>query len=561
MFHMTPGIHDQLTRTIQRSPWHGWGDPSDAHPLPERSWAMLRRELGVTRRAQPTPPVALADVRLPESRLSADDLAALRAAVGTAYVHTDRLARVEHAAGKSYVDLRRLRDGDAADAPDVVVTPGDASEVEALLRVCRDRRFAVVPFGGGTSVVGGVSGSAGPFAATVCIDLRRLNRMLAIDPVSRTAVFQPGLRGPEVEAALRPHGFTLGHYPQSHQEATIGGYVATRSAGQASTGYGRVDEIVRGATLATPEGTLRLDMRAPASAAGPRLLDLVVGSEGALGIITEVTMAVAPMPSQTAYAAVAFDSFEAAVDGLRQLAQDLPHGLRPDIVRLSDADETRVSLALAGRAGRALTAYTTARRLSAPCLVVLLWEGTDARELDARRAATWDVLRRADAVRMPSAIARAWEKGRFSGPYLRDELMGHGVLVETLETATSWANLVALHDEVAAAIRTVWAGAGLPVIVQCHVSHVYATGASLYFTVVGPEAPDPVAQWRAVKTAATAAIIDGGGTVTHHHAVGTDHVDGLTAEVGELGMRVLRAVKETLDPTGILNPGKLVPLA
>ena len=159
---------------------------------------------------------------------------------------------------------------------------------------------------------------------------------------------------------------------------------------------------------------------------------------------------------------------------------------------------------------------------------------------------------------MPSAIAHAWEKGRFSGPYLRDELMGHGVLVETLETATSWANLVALHDRIAAAIRAVSADQGVPVIVQCHVSHVYPTGASLYFTVVAPEAADPLAQWCAVKTAATAAIVAGGGTVTHHHAVGTDHVDGLAAEVGELGMRVLRAVKDTLDPTGILNPGKLV---
>lgn len=558
MFHMTSAAQDALTRTISRSPWHGWGDPADAHPLPDRSWTMLRRELGVTRRPQPTRPVALEDVRLPESRLAPDDLAALRAVVGTAYVHTDRLARVEHAAGKSYLDLRRLRDGDAADAPDVVVTPADATEIEQLLSVCRDRRLAVVPFGGGTSVVGGVTGSPGPFAAAVSIDLRRLNRMLSIDPVSRTAVFQPGMRGPDVEGALRPHGFTLGHYPQSHQEATIGGYVATRSAGQASTGYGRIDEIVRGATLATPEGTLRLDMRAPASAAGPRLLDLVVGSEGALGIITEVTMAIAPMPSQTAYAALAFPSFGEAAEGLRSLAQDLPHGIRPDVVRLSDPDETRVSLGLAGRAGQALAAYTKARRLPAACLVVLLWEGNDARTLRERKAASWEVLRRAGAVRMPSAIAHAWEKGRFSGPYLRDELMGHGVLVETLETATSWANLVALHDRVAAAIRAVSTDQGVPVIVQCHVSHVYPTGASLYFTVVAPEAADPLAQWRAVKTAATAAIVAGGGTVTHHHAVGTDHVDGLAAEVGELGMRVLRAVKDTLDPTGILNPGKLV---
>ncbi len=560
MFHMTSTVRDALTRSIQRSPWHGWGDPADAHPLSDRSWSMLRRELGVTRRTPPEPPIDLEDVRIPDSRLTLEDLAALRAVVGTGQVHTDRLARVEHAAGKSYLDLRRLRDGDALDAPDAVITPGSAAEVEELLAVCRDRHLAVVPFGGGTSVVGGVAGSAGACPAAVSIDLRRLNQMMSIDPVSRTAVFQPGLRGPEVEAALRPHGFTLGHFPQSHQEATIGGYAATRSAGQASTGYGRIDDLVRGAVLATPVGTLALDHRAPASAAGPRLLDLVVGSEGAFGIITEVTVSVVPVPTTTAYAAAAFPSFEAATEGLRHLAQDLPHGMRPDVVRLSDAEETRVTLALAGRAGGALAAYTKARRLASACLVILLWEGTDARVVSERRAAGWDVLRRAGGVRMPSAIARAWEKGRFAGPYLRDELIGHGVLVETLETATSWSNLVALHDSVARAIRAESAAQGHPVIVQCHVSHLYAAGASLYFTVVAPEVADPLAQWRAIKTAATSAIVAGGGTVTHHHAVGTDHLDGLATEVGDLGMRVLRAVKDTLDPTGILNPGKLVPL-
>ena len=599
-------MSDLLTHSIARSVWHGWGDPALATPVPDHAWAYLERTLGITRRAQPHLPVALEDVALPPSRLTAEDLAALAEALGAEHVATDRATRIDHAAGKSYVDLRRLRDGDASHAPDAVAFPGNVADVAELLRVCRARHLAVVPFGGGTSVVGGVTadvvGEAWPgadpaaFGGVIAVDLRRMASMTEIDPVSRTATFEPGMRGPEVEAALRPHGFTLGHYPQSHQEATIGGYVATRSAGQASTGYGRIDELVKGATLVTPEGTLALDHRAPASAAGPRLLDLVVGSEGAFGIITSATLAVAPMPAATAYAAVAFPDFASAAMGLRRLAQELGHGIIPDVTRVSDPDETRVSLALAGRAGGGLTAYLAARRVPQPCLAILLWHGDSKAAVDARRGTCLSLLRECGAVRLPSAVAKAWEHGRFSGPYLRDELMGHGVLVETLETATSWRDLTRLHTAVREAITSALADQGTPGVVQCHISHVYAVGASLYFTVVAPEAAGgeggeggegdecggggggglrdrggagdgdraprsemaPIEQWQRVKAAATAAILANGGTVTHHHAIGRDHRDALPAEVGELGVRVLAAVKATLDPTGILNPGVLI---
>lgn len=549
---------DLLTHVIPRSVWYGWGDPTEAKPLSAGAWSALEKELGVSPRRVPNLPVPIEDVRLPDSRLTDDQRSAVAAVVGAAHVTTERRDRVEHAGGKSYPDIKRLRDGDGRNAPDAVAFPADAREVAELLRTCSEAGIAVVPFGGGTSVVGGVgAGEDGP-APVLAVDLRRMDKLVSLDPVSRLATFEPGLRGPEIEAALRPHGLTMGHYPQSHQEATLGGYVATRSAGQASTGYGRSDQLVIGARLATPRGELVVGNRAPATAAGPRLTDLVVGSEGAFGIITEATMRVVPAPTVKRYASWAFGSYAEATEAFRALAQELGHGVAPDVCRLSDAEETEVSMRLAGRAGTAMSAYMRARGLSEPCISLFLWEGRDDKVLAARQKAAEGLLRE-HGIRMPKVIAQKWEHGRFSAPYLRDELMGHGVLVDTLETATTWENLHVLHDAVSTALHEAFAGQGTPAIVQCHVSHLYEAGASLYYTFIAKEAADPIAQWRTAKDAASRAIIAAGGTITHHHAVGTDHRPYLAGEIGGLGVEILRAVKATLDPEGILNPGKLIP--
>jgi len=563
-------VTDLLTEVIPRSVWHGWGDPTQAHPLSDVAWRFLRTELGLrgvhVSQRQTSPPVALEEVALAPSRLEevgagAAAQQALADLVGPDHVHLERVWRIEHAGGKSYPDLYRLRTGDGSNAPDAVVVPGSPGEVAALLTVCAEHRVAVVPFGGGTSVVGGVGAGTDHerFTAVIALDLRRLDDMAAVDPISRTATLGPGLRGPEAEQALHAHGLTLGHYPQSHQEATVGGYVATRSAGQASTGYGRIDDNVVGLRLATPRGELVLGGRAPASAAGPRLLDVVVGSEGTLGVITEVTLRVAPLPTAKRHAAWVFPSFVAGTNALHGLTHELGRAALPTICRLSDEDETRVNLTLAGGSGRRLLRYVRAGGLDRPALLVLVWEGTDERELRHRYRAARRLLGQAGGRRLPKQVGRAWERGRFSGPYLRDELMDHRFLVETLETATSWANLSRLHEAVGAAIRGALEVEDRRAVVMCHVSHVYPDGASLYYTFVTPESEDPLAQWRQVKAAASQAIIDAGGTITHHHAVGTDHRAYLPAEIGEVGVGLLRAIKTELDPSGILNPGKLIP--
>ena len=308
-------------------------------------------------------------------------------------------------------------------------------------------------------------------------------------------------------------------------------------------------------TVATPSGTLQLG-RAPKSAAGPDLRQLFIGSEGAFGVITDVTMSVRPTPPYKRYEGWFFPNFQTGLDALRELEQER---LAPEVSRLSDEDETGANLALSGHGGGVAGLYLKARRAHA--MAIFGWEGTE--ELAAvRRRLARRILRKAGGVSVGTSAGDAWESGRFAAPYLRDDLLDAGVLVETLETAASWTTLPRVRDAVRAALTTALAGpAGQrPVLVGCHVSHLYPAGASLYFTVLSASDPrDPIGQWDAAKRAAMDAIVANGATVTHHHAVGADHAPWLASEIGELGIDVLRAVKTRLDPAGILNPGKLLP--
>ncbi|WP_433470079.1 FAD-binding oxidoreductase [Spirillospora sp. CA-128828] len=523
--------------------WSGWGDPAKASPLPEPTTGLLRDLLGV--RPADAPPVALADIKVAGPRLSGADLTALAGIVGDGNVRADTEARVRHTRGKSTPDLLRIRAGDTSDAPDAVVLPGSHDEVLAVLRTCAGRGIAVVPFGGGTSVVGGLAPRA--VDKFIALDLRRMDRLVELDEVSRTAVLQPGLRAPAAEALLNERGFTLGHFPQSYEWATIGGFAAARSSGQASAGYGRFDDMVAGLTAATPEGTLDLG-RAPKSAAGPDLRQLVLGSEGAFGVITSVRVRIHPVPEAREYEGWRFASFDRGAAALRRLAQDGP---LPAVLRLSDEAETMVGLADPAAIG-------TPR--GAGCLAVLGFEGTPAR-VAARRAEAADVLRDAGGEPLGAGPGEKWEHGRFHAPYLRDALLDVGAFVETLETAGFWSDVPALYEAVRNALIGTLAGAGTPPLVMCHISHVYEAGASLYFTVVSAQGEDPAGHWDRAKRAASDAIAGAGGTISHHHGVGTDHRDWYAREIGPLGAAVIRAVKDRLDPAGILNPGVLVPPA
>ena len=535
---------EQQTALLPPMKWNAWGDPAEAKPLSEGIRSLIKQALGVD---DATPPELKPEqVRLRPSALSPADREGLAAIVGAEHCFIEDRARLLRAGGKSTLDLLRRKDSGVQDAPDAVLLPGDEDEVAAILRFCADHSIAIVPFGGGTSVVGGLDPIRGDFKAVVSLDLRRLNQLHSLDEVSGEADLGAGLTGPEAERLLGERGFSLGHFPQSFQFATVGGFAATRSSGQDSAGYGRFNDMVRGLRTVTPAGLLDLG-RAPESAAGPDLRQLLIGSEGVLGIITRVRVRVHPVPRATRYEAWSFPDFATGADALRAVVQT---GTGPTVIRLSDEAETGVNLATTESIGE--------DTITGGCLAITVFEGTEA-HVESRHAETRALLEASGGTSLGEAPAHAWEHGRFGAPYLRDSLLSAGALCETLETATNWSNVPALKAAVTEALTASLAESGTPALVLCHISHVYPTGASLYFTVVAGQRGNPIEQWRKAKAAASDAMMRTGATITHHHAVGADHRPWMRAEVGDLGVAVLRAVKATLDPAGILNPGKLIP--
>jgi alkyldihydroxyacetonephosphate synthase len=541
-----------MTEPRRDANWWGWGDPTRRTELDATALGVLRERIG---ELEAWPLAArIEDFELPEARPLPR---AVIDAVGERAVFASHEDRLRHATGSGFVDLARLRGGRLEHAPDAVLVPGDPAAVGRLIDACAAAGVVVVPYGGGTSVVGGVEPLRGDHEALVSLDLAAL-REVSVDETSLTAHLGAGLRGPEAEAALGAQGLTLGHFPQSFEYATIGGFAATRSAGQASSGYGRFDSLVTSVRLLSPAGNLST-LESPHTAAGPALRELVIGSEGTLGVIPDVIVRVRPAPPQRRYEAWIAESFEAGCEIVRVLAQG--PGL-PTVVRVSDEEETVGSLALSGprgAAGKAFGGYLKARRRASGALMIVGYEGEEE-ALTRRRALTVRALRGGGAVYLGRAGGRSWEHGRYGGPYQRDLLMSMGAFVETLETSHTWTRLGELHRAVGAAIRGALDGQGTPALVFCHLSHAYADGASLYFTFISrARRGEELEQWAAVKKAASEAIVANGATITHHHATGRDHLPYMEAEVGATGLGVLRAVKDQLDPTGIMNPGKLLP--
>jgi len=534
--------------------WWGWGEEQRtfALPAPQQFWAFVRSRLGepgVGQRIE-----SLAEVVLPPSRLESKALDALRAAAGAESLTVDSADRIVHSLGKGYCDLVRIRRGEIPHATDAVIYPETEEQVAALLAAAAERGIAVVPFGGGTSVVGGVE----PLGAkpTVTLDLGRMNRMLRLEPLSATATLEAGVLGPSLEEQLNAQGFTLGHFPQSFEYSSLGGWIATRSAGQNSTLYGKIEDRVESLRMAFPGGTLATPA-VPAAAAGPDLNQIIAGSEGVLGVITQATVRLAPLPRRCDYRGYLFPAFQAGVEAAREVMQT---GLRPAILRLSDETETEVNLTMRAppRALRAAAEglYLTLRRirLEGAALLIVGFEGAeDQVRSDWQRVQP--ILRRHQGSPLGHSPGRAWERSRFEVPYLRDLLLDHTIMVDTLETATTWDRYLALYRSVRDAIAKAMDDRGL---VMAHLSHAYSDGASLYYTFLARQAEGrELEQWQQVKVAATDAIIAAGGALSHHHGIGSDHRPWMSQYLGAAGVRTLAALKQTFDPQGIMNPGKL----
>ncbi len=532
----------------RRKHW-GWGDEADAWSVAQLRAAAggLEEHLRIAGDGEVREPVAIDDVVLPAPRVAAPKhLAAICA--------TDTHARASHAWGKSYADVVRGFNGRFDFPPDVVARPRGERDVEAVLEWAAGANVAVVPYGGGTSVSGGVQCEVpARFDGAVSLDLSAMDRVLHIDDVSRAACIQAGASGPALERQLRALDLTLRFYPQSFELSTLGGWIATRAGGHFATVETHIDDLVESVRAVTPTGAWE-SRRVPSSGAGPSPDRMLLGSEGILGVITEAWMRVRPRPKAHSLAAVRFAEFGAGILALRAIAQS---GLRPSNCRLIDAEEARMTGASDGTSALLVLGFEAAEDVLLPVGELL----DRALLLCAEESGTWDE----GAVRRPAAGTRdagggdavgAWRTAFLRAPYLRDAFVSMGILSETFETAITWERFDALHMAVMAAAGEAIGPAGR---VTCRISHVYPDGPVPYFTVLAPaRRGEELAQWAAVKEAASQAILAAGATITHHHAVGRDHRAWYDRQRPEPFAAALRAAKAAVDPAGLLNPGALI---
>ncbi len=513
--------------TRRRKFW-GWGfeDQQPAHDQVEAAAAAARAHLGFGP-AEVERPALLEGFELPRSRLEPPGSLA-------EICRTDPYERAAHAYGKSYRDVVRAFRGQFDNPPDAVAHPADEAELEQVLAWCEEANAAAIPFGGGTSVVGGVEPPGDRPA--VSIDLKGLDRVLEVDGVSRAARIQAGATGPALEDQLRGHGLTLRHFPQSFEFSTLGGWIATRAGGHYATLHTPIDDFVESVRALTPRGWWE-SRRLPASGAGPSPDRLLIGSEGTLGVITEAWMRVQDAPRFKESAAVLFDSFESGAQAVRALSQS---GLHPSNCRLLDPGEA------------ALTGAAPDRK----ALLVLGFESAD-HELGPWMARALELC--ADHGGRPrerGASEGAWRDAFLQAPYLRDTLVAAGVLAETFETAITWDRFADLVDRVHEDVRAALGGEGA---LTCRLTHVYPDGAAPYFTVLAPaRRGQELEQWSELKQAASEAITAAGGTITHHHAVGRDHRPWYDRQRPDAFAAALVAAKHALDPAGILNPGVVI---
>ncbi len=530
--------------------WNGWGNDEIEYPLPPTALAFLGKGLGASRPG-PTTPWAVALACVPSSRLPLDH----------PLIATDPARRLRHARGQSLPDWVALRWNRIPRYPDGVAFPTTDADIETLFAVARRTGACLIPYGGGTSVVGHINPPADE-RPVITVAMERMRQLLHLDETARLATFAAGVSGPHLEAQLRAHGYTFGHFPQSFEYSTLGGWIATRSSGQQSLYYGRIEDTFAGGRLLTPVG--RMDLSPfPASAAGPDLRQLVLGSEGRLGILTQATMRVRPLPEAEEFHAVFFPSWEAGLAAIRTLVQE---GVRLAMLRLSDAVETATTLVLAGhpRLLHALERLLRRRGVGeGKCLLIFAVTG-DAEQVKTGRRLAIAIAHSQGGVHVGRLMGNEWRKNRFRTPYLRNTLWDYGYAVDTFETALPWSALPAVHQAVLAALNEALTPWEERVHAFAHVSHVYPTGAALYVTCLFRLAPDPeqtLAYWQRLKTAASQALVAHGGTISHQHGVGTDHVPYLAAEKGATGLRMLAALARACDPDGMMNPGKLIPPA
>jgi alkyldihydroxyacetonephosphate synthase len=545
--------------------WWGWGDveagfDSKAHPS---FWPFAKTRLGIERETPPTPPVPLEEVQLPEAIVNPRFLAELKETLEAEQVCDSRYERVIHAYGKGFRDLFRLRRGSAEGAPDLVVYPESENDVLATLRAAADHDAMVIPFGGGSNISGCLERMKNE-RMVVSLDMRRMRRVLAVDGESFTARVEAGVFGPDLEEQLSANGMTLGHFPDSFLHSTLGGWIATRSAGMQSDKYGKIEDMVIALRMVTPEGVLAT-RTVPKSSNGIDVNHLCIGSEGTLGVITEATMRVHRQPEARLVPAYLFPEFEGGMQAMRECVS---RECMPSMVRLNDPEKTALSLAFKPASSRVSQAASKIFKrylrvlgfdLPRACLMLTAFEGRRedvARQMRDVKA----IYGKFGGVSLGPSAGKSFESTKYDFPHIRDFLLEREVTTDVSETATVWSNLLPLYRATMGAIRDGVLESGVPPFSGCHISHTYRSGASVYFTFgFMQQAGREMEQYLRVKRAAQQSFMDHGGTLSHHHGVGTEHLPWLAADISPVGVKAVAAIKQGLDPGNIMNSGRLRP--
>jgi alkyldihydroxyacetonephosphate synthase len=545
--------------------WWGWGNEDAqfnacAHP---GFWPYAKAVLEIEGDDFRTREWKLEVVELPEPCIDERFLGKLRSFLAPSQISVQPKERVIHAYGKGFRDLFRLRGGHATGAPDLVIYPESEGDVCLTLRAAAERDVIVIPFGGGSNISGCLERMEAN-RMSVSLDMRRLRRVLAVDIRSCTARIEAGVFGPDLEQQLGAYGMTLGHFPDSFLHSTLGGWIATRSAGMQSDRYGKIEDMVIATRMVTPEGVMATRV-VPKSSNGIDVNHLCIGSEGTLGVITEATMRVHPRPELRLVPSYLFPEFEGGIEAMRACVRQ---ECVPAMVRLNDPDKTALSLAFRPPASRfsktvstLFKAYLRGRGFSLPraCLMLTAFEGRQAgvnRQLRQVHA----VYRRFGAISMGATAGKSFEATKYDFPHIRDFLLERDVSTDVSETSTVWSNIFHLYEKTAAVIRASILESRVRPWVGCHISHTYQCGASVYFTFGFRQWPGrEMEQYLRVKRAAQQSFIDHGATLSHHHAVGTEHLPWLAADISPLGVEAIAAIKRGLDPNNIMNPGRLQP--
>ena len=547
--------------------WWGWGEEGVEFSDRDKPalGPFIHRSIGVDVRVNGAAPVRFDQLRIAEPNLPGALRGELEQAVGESFVSSDRLDRVVHSRGKSLRDLIRQRQGELARLPDVIVRPADEDEVTATVQAALRSDAVLIPFGGGSSISGSLEAPGDELRPVISVDLARLDRVLEIDGSSRLARIQAGVFGPRLEEQLSLHGYTFGHFPDSFPHSTLGGWIATRSSGMQSDRYGDISDMVKGLRAVTPAGTL-VARPVPAASNGPSVPQMILGSEGRLGIITEATVHVRRIPERRTILGYLFPTWAEALAAMQELAGS---ECSVSVTRVSDANETQFSFAMRvdptlvdKLQSAALQTYLRRRRGFDPsqmCLSFIGYEG-GARHVAAQRHAVGRLVKRHGGLCIGSAPGALYDQKKFDIPYIRDFLLDRGAPGDVSETATTWSNLMPLYDAVIAAANEAFARLNVQGYVMCHLSHSYHAGACLYFTFAfgGSSQEAMLGEYEVVKSAIQQAFVDNGAALSHHHAVGTEHAQWLAQDISAPGVAMLDALFEGFDPGRHLNPGKIV---